>query len=209
MSKYQSRIFDPRKGASFEYRVSRSEHFSSLAAGFYILNTWPTREKCGSRTVQAKWRSPVFPDLFRHALEKTSRLLVLIVDRQCGIQPEINLARLKAILTDSSQLVYSEPSAEAMQFFLDLQVKYQTYDEWLFAGCTDAIEVPKESSKWFTQPSGLEFILPQHEKLGCFLYHNGETGEVILGTRIFSGLDAVVEQAMPSEEKSNGDVQPS
>lgn len=198
MSKYQLRVFDPRKGDSFDYRISRHEYFHSHASGFFVLNSWPDTRIWSSKLDSHVTRAPSYWELFVRAVQETSRLLLLIVDRrESAIQSDPAVSGLKLLSTDVSLLVYSEPSIERIQLFFDLQQKYQTYGEWIFAGCNDNLKLPNRIANWseLAQPSSLELILPQHEKLGCFLYRNGETSEIIFGSRLFRDLDVLVERS--------------
>jgi hypothetical protein len=97
-------------------------------------------------------------------------------------------------IINNSFIQYFSPSESAVLEYLDVRRRCASFSEWVIGCCKTPLTPPSISEGFWRQEYSVEhwdveFLLKQHEKINSFSMFDGETGEVVLLSRLFRGID--------------------
>jgi hypothetical protein len=177
----QITIYDPRLGQEFEItNLLTQKRFSNLLGGFFVITG-----------VGIDWDARVA--LLQEAISKTSNLGFASVTPWIPYTKSL-ISALKAFPIshefEKSLIVYSDPSAEAIEKILHLRRTHglEASGEWCIGGCFEEFVSPERVSVFRSGSWDFAHILSQSDRIGCAL-ELAEMKQSTFITRVFSDFD--------------------
>lgn len=189
-------IFDPREHQDYRFAISPRKTLSAADLGMLVLlYNPPARSKSLAHP----------PSLSCGALDEftiacltalgglgfsTQSPLTKIVREQPA---EAAITRQEAAGTSIS---YFNPDAVSVQNHLEMRRRLVTYEEWIIGSCVTQFCQPRQSKRWYEAVAQWDFehIWSDPSNVLFLSLFVGETGELMLFSSIFPGIDAALKK---------------
>ena len=189
--------FDPRTGEDFRLELEGKQIFSTKEHGWFAIDMFPKR-RFWSKTHRLDGLVDL-KSLLTAAIKQTGRLGFFSCDPLTRRARQVLTSKFDALNELCGSVVgYFAIETARIEEIVEQYVQLHSYEEWIIGSCKAQFQVPKEPPKWFgrTLLWNYDYLLLQADKIGCLFYFNGETGEVIILTRLFDGMDELVHSCL-------------
>lgn len=190
-------VFDPRMGREYLFRFG-GEPVSSLSLSMFVVSYLPARRPS---------RRPL--SLLDERLENFAKACIL----ETGIEgfalnsPLTREARDAVVgesyESDGTTVRYFVPTHRELDEQFRLRLERVSYEEWTIGGCTGRFAEIGEGDSPFRTVSlwDMDRVWNERETLGAASVFFGETGELLVLSRLFDRLDDVVRAHLGDEPR--------
>jgi hypothetical protein len=188
------KIFDPRKGEDYEVETSDGKKLSTLQNGLLVVSFYPGRisEKM---TMSPGLSLSDFNHLIKVSIQELGKIGFFTISpltEEVKQSQEIDRKQLDEML--GSVLGYFDIDVSTIEKHFNLRCRLATYAEWVIGSCERPFIKPKKP-KWYHLAVYWDtaFLFTQIENIRCLSSFYGETGELVFFTRIYMGIDELLE----------------
>lgn len=185
-------VFDPRRGEEYRFAVSSRGERSSVDLGLLVVVYAPAGRGADRPPALSL---PVLDVLVADALLRTgTRGFTTRSPATASARQALPPGTVEQE-SGGTTLAYFPLEAAAVERQLDLRRRLVSYEEWTVGSCSAPFQPIPEPRGGFSRVEGWESdrLWGEPEKIGALSVFSGETGESVLFTRLYAGMDAVLE----------------